>query len=124
MISFFGSFANYHPYEKNTYIPGMSQNEPYVGSRFEDFILNRTDSPGAGATTYYYDTFYAGRSIEAGEELFVDYGNGWSEERYEDFPLYENYAKATTIINDIVLEVSQIFSEDIFDDKAKISCKL
>jgi hypothetical protein len=44
--------------------------------------LPRTEAPGAGAITHYYNmTFYTAHTIEAGEELVVNYGEEWFEER-------------------------------------------
>lgn len=44
--------------------------------------LPRTEAPGAGAITHYYNmTFYTSQTVQAGEELVVNYGEDWFEER-------------------------------------------
>jgi hypothetical protein len=41
-------------------------------------ILQKRNDPGTGASTMYHDVFYtAGFDIEAGAELYVDYGDDW-----------------------------------------------
>ena len=118
MISNFGSWANYHPFEKNSIIPGMLGNEHAVDSRFEDFILDRRTSPGAGAITYYYDTHYASKAISAGDELFVDYGYDWAESRFKNFPKEHHFKKAQDVIKDIMTNYDEYLSNHlIFTNK-------
>jgi len=48
----------------------------------DDGGLTRGKSPGAGATTHHYNsTFILTRNVVAGEELLLQYGNGWLKER-------------------------------------------
>jgi len=48
----------------------------------DDGGLTRGKSPGAGATTHHYNsTFLLTRNVEAGEELLLQYGDGWLKER-------------------------------------------
>jgi hypothetical protein len=43
--------------------------------------LTRTDSPGSGAISHYHNySFYASKHIEAGSELFVNYGTEWFQQ--------------------------------------------
>ncbi len=50
--------------------------------------IDRKSSPGAGAITYYQNlTWKVEKDIEAGGEIFVNYGDGWFNERgYRDQP--------------------------------------
>jgi len=44
--------------------------------------LPRTTSPGSGAISHYYNfSFYSQAAIQAGNEIFVNYGRSWFEER-------------------------------------------
>ena len=44
--------------------------------------LPRTEAPGAGAISHYYNfSFYTSRDVTAGEELLLNYGDLWFEER-------------------------------------------
>ena len=122
LVSYFGSFANYHPYEWNAYRDDSAISD-LVDSRFDDSTLRREDSPGAGASTYYYDSFYTSRAIQAGEELFLNYGDEWSTGRIEIFPLNENYIRATNIINKIVSSTENVSFEGIKDNATLVNRK-
>ena len=64
-----GSLANGHPVEWNM-VMGPTERDS-AG-------LHRSESPGAGAFTYYHNfSFYSHRFIAPGQELMVNYGNGW-----------------------------------------------
>ena len=60
-----GALANYHPFLVNV--------DHWAGG-YEDNLVNRFDSPNAGAISYYTGhKFTSLRDISAGEELFADY---------------------------------------------------
>ncbi|KAL9179375.1 hypothetical protein ACHAXT_008665 [Thalassiosira profunda] len=52
----------------------------------DDAGLNRGQSPGAGAISHHHNfTWTASKDLDAGEELFVDFGADWFRERgFED----------------------------------------
>ena len=58
----------------------------------KDENLNRWNSPSAGSYTYYYREFFAIGDVKAGEELFLNYGDSWAENR-PDYGIlsYEDY---------------------------------
>lgn len=67
----FGALPNFHPYLYN-----IQTRQPK--DLFNDSILNRTVDPGAGAYSEYKGKmFSANRDIEAGEELFLNYGESY-----------------------------------------------
>ncbi|KAL3795155.1 hypothetical protein HJC23_007383 [Cyclotella cryptica] len=52
------------------------------GMKVDDAGLKRGVEPGAGAITHYHDvTWRFNRDVGMGEELFVEYGKGWFQER-------------------------------------------
>jgi hypothetical protein len=63
---------------------GLSQSAnilPFV-PRVDEGGLTRVSSPGAGAITHYHNyTFWTSQQVDAGDELFVNYGDGWFQER-------------------------------------------
>jgi hypothetical protein len=90
----FGSLCNFHPLLKN-----LSPD----ASAYDDTILNRFKNPGAGAISYHVGRYFkASRDIEAGEELFDDYGENWLDSRpggYADLvPREEDYDKGASIM--------------------------
>lgn len=70
----FGSLCNYHTYLKNV--------KPLT-SEYDDSITSRgSGSPGMGAYSYQSGyLFHSNRLIEAGEEIFCDYGEEWLDGR-------------------------------------------
>ncbi len=53
---------------------------------YDDTILDRFKDPGAGAFSYHGGyTFEATRDIEAGQEIFADYGESWLDSREGTF---------------------------------------
>ena len=56
--------------------------------QFDDGGLIRNVSPGAGASTHYHNfTWYSQKDLARGEEIFLNYGPGWFQERgYDDQP--------------------------------------
>jgi hypothetical protein len=59
----------------------LSQVLPFVPN-VDEGGWTRSTSPGAGAFTHYHNyTYYVRRGIPAGGEVFVNYGDGWFEER-------------------------------------------
>jgi hypothetical protein len=87
----FGSLCNLHTYFYNI--------QPYANG-YDDTITPRASgSPGIGAYSYYSGyVFKATRDIEAGEEIFVNYGSKWLEERGYDFPHKHDYDTAGEVI--------------------------
>lgn len=70
-----GALCNYHTYFKNV--------KPWEGPKYNDAMTNRNGgSPGMGAYSYQPGfLFRATREIDAGEELFCDYGEEWLDTR-------------------------------------------
>jgi len=65
-----GSLANGHPTQSNM--------APGSGAVVDEANAVRGKSPGAGAFTHYHDfRFHAVNDIEEGQELMVNYGDGW-----------------------------------------------
>ena len=66
---------------------GMAQNYHNVVPhlpRVDEGGLTRFQSPGAGAITHYHNyTFWTRKPLYEGDELFVNYGEGWFQERSE-----------------------------------------
>ncbi|KAL7554351.1 hypothetical protein ACHAWF_017807, partial [Thalassiosira exigua] len=63
--------------------------------------LSRYDSPGAGASTPWFNrTSAANQDTAAGSELFVDYGSNWfqSREEFQLVPVDESYFKAQNFL--------------------------
>lgn len=70
-----GTSANYHTFLTNV---------DHFYLNYDDAMVDRYHDSTAGSFTYYNGhQFYASKNIEAGEELFVDYGEEWLEERAE-----------------------------------------
>lgn len=69
----FGSLANGVAKE-----PNLSHNIPSA----DDAGLKRGKSPGAGAISHHHNyTWTVEKDLDAGDELFVEYGEGWITER-------------------------------------------
>jgi hypothetical protein len=76
-----------------SFLPGMGmltnginvnshRNALMAAPQYDEGGLTRTNSPGAGAITYYHNnTFYAQRTIAAGDEILIHYGDNWFQER-------------------------------------------
>jgi hypothetical protein len=73
-----GSLANGHPTQWNM--------APSMGASVNEANALRGKSAGAGAFTHYHDfAFRASNNIEEGQELMVNYGEGWlSKISHED----------------------------------------
>eukprot|EP00581_Thalassiosira_minuscula_P018826 CAMPEP_0183717570 /NCGR_PEP_ID=MMETSP0737-20130205/11159_1 /TAXON_ID=385413 /ORGANISM="Thalassiosira miniscula, Strain CCMP1093" /LENGTH=297 /DNA_ID=CAMNT_0025947043 /DNA_START=32 /DNA_END=921 /DNA_ORIENTATION=+ len=72
-ISGFGSLAN-----------GLSEGAALIRGMpsVDDAGLIRGYSPGAGAASHHHDLLWqANRDLSAGDELYIEYGAGWFEER-------------------------------------------
>lgn len=70
-----GTSANYHTFLTNV---------DHFYLEYDDAMVDRYNDSTAGSFTYYNGhQFYANKNIEAGEELFADYGEEWLEERAE-----------------------------------------
>lgn len=68
-----GTSSNYHTYLTNI---------DHFYLKYNDAMVDRYNDSTAGSFTYYDGhQFYASKNIEAGEELFVDYGEEWLDER-------------------------------------------
>ena len=97
-----GTLANYHPFLVNF---GHHGN----GQRYDDTMASRFTDPEAGAFSYH-TSFAMGssRDIEAGEELFADYGEGYLNERshedenvYRLIPREEDYEQAAQVCKNL-----------------------
>ena len=97
-----GTLANYHPYLVNIAHIGN-------GQRYDDTMASRFTDPEAGAFSYH-TSFVMGsnRDIEAGEELFSDYGEGYLNSRshedenvYRLIPRVEDYEKAAQVAKNL-----------------------
>lgn len=68
-----GSLANGHPTQWNMAPPAS-------GAAHDEAGELRSESPGAGAFTHYHNlSFRAFSNIAEGQELMVNYGQGWSD---------------------------------------------
>jgi hypothetical protein len=91
----FGALPNYHPFLKN-----LDFEHPRID--YDDSSSTSTSNPGAGASSYYTGkNFFADREIEAGEELFLDYGEHWLDDRsdFQHVPRYADYIHAGEILS-------------------------
>jgi SET domain len=104
--------------EENGYQSGMQGCSPGIGaaincdlplvnvmdtwSKIDGGGLHRAKDPGAGAFTPYYDRkSRATRSLQAGEELFIDYGENYFKTRasvYGLMPMHADYKEANTFV--------------------------
>ena len=76
-----GMLANGFGSGKNTTSSLGSNVLPFVPS-YDEGGLTRLQSPGAGANTHYHNySFFAQRAMQPGDEIFVNYGNNWFQER-------------------------------------------
>ena len=81
----------------------------------KDAILNRWNSPAAGSFTYYYREFFTKRDVKAGEELFVHYGDSWTNDRTEYGILsYKDYMNAIYILERMI-ELLRDLDNDVID---------
>jgi hypothetical protein len=70
--------------------------------------LHRGRDPGAGGSTLYHDIhFVAQQEIEAGAEIFVQYGDSWFEDRDDlgAVPLSGDYRRAKTVLTNFLKQV-------------------
>uniref|UniRef100_A0A7S4MUH8 SET domain-containing protein n=1 Tax=Odontella aurita TaxID=265563 RepID=A0A7S4MUH8_9STRA len=95
-----GSLNNFHPYLLNV----ISED----ADAYRDDILNRRDDPGAGAFSYRMgEKWFATRDVEAGEEFFNDYSEGWFVnvvlgEGGRDIPRRGDYVDAATAVHEFL----------------------
>ena len=89
----FGTSSNYHTYLTNL---------DHFYLKYDDSMVDRYNDHTSGSFTYYNGhQFYASTNIEAGEELFVDYGEEWLEERgtkYRNIPRAHDFYAASKIL--------------------------
>lgn len=89
----FGTSCNYHTYLKNVYPVEVAYN---------DTITPRAEgSPGIGAYSYQGGVeFIATRDINAGEEIFADYGEDWLEGRskFQSVPREDDFLDTAEIL--------------------------
>eukprot|EP00521_Asterionellopsis_glacialis_P011499 CAMPEP_0195303720 /NCGR_PEP_ID=MMETSP0707-20130614/33249_1 /TAXON_ID=33640 /ORGANISM="Asterionellopsis glacialis, Strain CCMP134" /LENGTH=609 /DNA_ID=CAMNT_0040367347 /DNA_START=239 /DNA_END=2068 /DNA_ORIENTATION=- len=103
----FGALPNFHPYLYNLYF-----DQPEIP--YDDTILDRTLDPGAGASTYYAGkNFGVTRSVEAGDELFLNYGEGFldSKPSFSYVPRQRDYEMAGNILakfEELLVEVKAL----------------
>ena len=88
-----GALSNYHTYLTNI---------DHWAGEYDDDIFDRFQDPGAGAISYFTGhQFTSTRYIEAGEELFADYGEDWLTSRgeaFEEVVRYNDFEKAGKIM--------------------------
>ncbi len=93
----FGTSCNFHTYLKNVHPAEVN---------YDDTITPRNQgSPGIGAYSYHGGVkFIATRDIEAGEEIFADYGEEWLEERpyLKSIPRHVDYVQAAEVIAKLI----------------------
>lgn len=106
-----------HMTEENGYQSGLQGCSPGIGAAINCDLplvnvidswtkigsdLHRKSSPGAGASTPYHDRkSLATRSIVAGEELYIDYGENYFETRdyiYGLMPMRRHYREADKLV--------------------------
>ncbi|KAL3799289.1 hypothetical protein HJC23_013014 [Cyclotella cryptica] len=96
------------------------------GAVYDGAGLDRYESPGAGASTPWFNrTTTAAWDIEAGSELFVDYGPNWFLTRPGIFslvPLAENYERAQAFLREYGrLLVGTYNPDDLVPEKMSLS---
>lgn len=101
----FGTSCNFHTYLKSIL--------PEEAEYYDTLTPRAEGSPGIGAYSYHGGAkFYASRDINAGEEIFADYGEEWLDGRsyLKDVPRYEDYDLAGQVILKLVngLEYDEI----------------
>lgn len=103
--------------EENGYQKGLQGASPGIGAAINCDLplvnvvdtwtkigsdLHRKSSPGAGAITPYHDRkSMATRSIVAGEELYIDYGENYFQTRdyiYGLMPMHKHYKEANAFV--------------------------
>ncbi|KAL7533531.1 hypothetical protein ACHAXR_008233, partial [Thalassiosira sp. AJA248-18] len=87
--------------------------------------LDRYTSPGAGASTPWFNrTSTAAQDIEAGSELFVDYGPNWFLTRdgvFQLVPISESFEKAQAFLKEYgKLLVGSDNPDDLIEDKMSL----
>lgn len=133
LVNDFGAMANHHALHENVGHQNIVFNEP------EDKELDRFHSPSAGAYTYYSREFFTSKDVVAGEELFVNYGDDWGEDREEYEILTRNeYHNAIYVLERMIqvmeeeyksiefieLDVAKTILKNIFrNDKGNITTK-
>jgi hypothetical protein len=104
----FGAVCNYHTYLKNV--------KP-SSCEYDDGITSRASkSPGMGAYSYQMGYLFSStRGIEAGEEIFCDYGEEWLDGRdyLSDVAREEEYITAAEIVQKTLLGLKG--EEDVSD---------
>lgn len=84
----FGALPNYHTFLTNFII--HIDNVPY-----DDSMIETTANPGAGAFSYHGGrTIVASKNIEAGEELFLDYGLDYRDDDYTGGHWFEHVPRS------------------------------
>mmetsp|Transcript_33249 Transcript_33249/g.80436 ORF Transcript_33249/g.80436 Transcript_33249/m.80436 type:complete len:716 (+) Transcript_33249:31-2178(+) len=94
-------------------------------AHYDNSGLDRYTSPGAGASTPWFNrTSTAARDIEAGSELFVDYGPNWFLSRTGPFtlvPVSTSYEKAQQFLKQYGrLLVGSDKIQDLIEDKMSL----
>jgi hypothetical protein len=92
----YGMLANSHP--------GLVNSIMSAPKRITN--LHRGRDPGAGASTFYHDIHFMTRRrpVEAGAELFVEYGDEWFSDRTKDLgviPLSRDFLQADKLLRQI-----------------------
>ena len=110
----FGTSCNYHTYLHNI-VPTEAE--------YDDTMTPRSSgSPGIGAYSYYGGAlFYASRDIEAGEEVFANYGEEWLDGRpyLSSIPREDDFEKAGEVISKLYASLDK---DDIDGTCSKFHC--
>jgi hypothetical protein len=98
-----GALPNTHPF-LNNFDVGYPSVVPY-----NDSMMDRSVDPGAGAFSYYMGrSTIAERDIEAGEEIFLEYPEGYTKTL--NIPSRENYLEAGELLSGLIQNKTE--SED------------
>ena len=90
-----GALPNTHPF-LNNFGAGFPSVVPY-----DDSMMDRSIDPGAGAFSYHMGrTTIALRDIEAGEEIFLEYPEGYTKSL--NIPSRDNYLEAGRILSGLL----------------------
>ena len=86
----------------NCYFPLVNTMGYDAETQMSNAGYHRRKDPGVGAFTPYHGRYgYATKDIQAGEELFTDYGKNYfiyQEETFGKIPLYDDYPQADALL--------------------------
>ena len=100
----FGALPNCHPYRSN-----LDALQPADGIEYDDRTYlsgNHVTNPLRGSFSYYTGkNFIVDKPVEAGTELFLDYGSDWEQ---HGFPREQDYFSAAALARKWILSVLEI----------------